>query len=90
MESALSSQVLVLNRLWQAVNIIGMERTFSLLCQDHAQIKQVLGDFATYLYLPRLRGRQLVIDAISRIYEQDYANVHRGIHTLSERSTEQY
>jgi 5-methylcytosine-specific restriction endonuclease McrA len=38
MDSARSAQVLVLNRLWQAVNIIGMERTFSLLCQDHAQI----------------------------------------------------
>jgi cysteine desulfurase/selenocysteine lyase len=24
------------------------------------------------------------------VYEHDYANVHRGIHTLSERSTEQY
>jgi cysteine desulfurase/selenocysteine lyase len=35
------------------------------------------------------RPRQ-VIDAISRVYERDYANVHRGIHTLSERSTEQY
>ena len=35
------------------------------------------------------RPRQ-VIDAISRVYEEDYANVHRGIHTLSERSTEQY
>jgi cysteine desulfurase/selenocysteine lyase len=35
------------------------------------------------------RPRQ-VIDAISRVYEHDYANVHRGIHTLSERSTEQY
>ena len=31
-----------------------------------------------------------VIDAISGVYERDYANVHRGIHTLSERSTEQY
>ncbi|MEQ8211788.1 MAG: cysteine desulfurase [Lacipirellulaceae bacterium] len=31
-----------------------------------------------------------VIDAISRVYERDYANVHRGIHTLSERSTELY
>lgn len=31
-----------------------------------------------------------VIDAISNVYERDYANVHRGIHTLSERSTEQY
>ncbi len=35
------------------------------------------------------RPRQ-VIDAISGVYERDYANVHRGIHTLSERSTEQY
>lgn len=31
-----------------------------------------------------------VIDAIRRVYERDYANVHRGIHTLSERSTELY
>ncbi len=35
------------------------------------------------------RPRQ-VIDAISNVYEHDYANVHRGIHTLSERSTELY
>ncbi len=35
------------------------------------------------------RPRQ-VIDAIRRVYEHDYANVHRGIHTLSERSTELY
>ncbi len=31
-----------------------------------------------------------VIDAISHVYQNDYANVHRGIHTLSERSTELY
>jgi len=35
------------------------------------------------------RPRQ-VIDAIRNVYEHDYANVHRGIHTLSERSTELY
>lgn len=35
------------------------------------------------------RPRQ-VIDAIAHVYLHDYANVHRGIHTLSERSTEQY
>jgi cysteine desulfurase/selenocysteine lyase len=35
------------------------------------------------------RPRQ-VIDAIVRFYEQDFANVHRGIHTLSERATERY
>ena len=33
------------------------------------------------------RPRQ-VIDAIRTVYERDYANVHRGIHTLSERSTD--
>ena len=31
---------------------------------------------------------QVVIDAISRFYSQDYANVHRGIHTLSQRATD--
>ncbi|MCL4121543.1 UNVERIFIED_CONTAM: hypothetical protein GTU68_001350 [Idotea baltica] len=31
-----------------------------------------------------------VIDAISNLYEHDYANVHRGIHTLSQRSTDQF
>lgn len=31
-----------------------------------------------------------VIDALRQLDENDYANVHRGIHTLSERSTEQY
>lgn len=30
-----------------------------------------------------------VIDAISRYYEHDNANVHRGVHTLSERATAQ-
>jgi cysteine desulfurase/selenocysteine lyase len=29
-----------------------------------------------------------VIDAISRYYEHDHANVHRGVHTLSHRATE--
>lgn len=38
MESVLSYQVLVLNRLWQAVNIVGARRSFSLLCQGHAQV----------------------------------------------------
>lgn len=33
---------------------------------------------------------QVVIDAISDCYERYYANVHRGIHTLSEESTAAY
>jgi len=33
---------------------------------------------------------QCVIDAVSRYYEHDHANVHRGVHTLSHRATEAY
>lgn len=35
------------------------------------------------------RPRQ-VIDTISRYYEHDHANVHRGVHTLSQRATDAY
>lgn len=35
------------------------------------------------------RPRQ-VIEAVVRVYEHDYANVHRGIHVLSERATDAY
>ncbi|MEE3062058.1 MAG: HNH endonuclease [Verrucomicrobiota bacterium] len=31
-------QTLVLNRLWQAVNVVGVERAFSLLSLEHAQV----------------------------------------------------
>ncbi len=33
---------------------------------------------------------QVVIDAISHFYSHDYSNVHRGVHTLSERATKKY
>ncbi|MDQ8194277.1 HNH endonuclease [Coraliomargarita sp. SDUM461004] len=38
MGNGLKFRVLVLNRLWQPVNIVGVERAFSLLLQDHAQV----------------------------------------------------
>ncbi len=31
-----------------------------------------------------------VIDAISHLYRHDYANIHRGVHTLSVRSTDKF
>jgi len=31
-----------------------------------------------------------VIEAISRFYSEDYSNIHRGVHTLSQRSTLAY
>jgi 5-methylcytosine-specific restriction endonuclease McrA len=36
--SLLDNQVLVLNRLWQPVNICSVRRAFSLLCLGHAQV----------------------------------------------------
>lgn len=33
---------------------------------------------------------RVVIDAISRYYEHDHANVHRGVHTLSHRASDAY
>ena len=33
---------------------------------------------------------QVVIDAVSRYYTHDNANVHRGVHTLSQRATDSY
>jgi 5-methylcytosine-specific restriction endonuclease McrA len=43
MEAVLSSPVLVLNRLWQAVNICSAQRAFALLYQGHAQVVDATG-----------------------------------------------
>ena len=33
---------------------------------------------------------EAVIDCMSHVYRRDYANIHRGVHTLSVRSTDKY
>ena len=33
---------------------------------------------------------QVVIDAVTRAYSQEYANVHRGLHYLSNQATDRY
>lgn len=38
MEKVYSHRILVLNRVWQAVNIVGVKRALSLLIQEHAQV----------------------------------------------------
>jgi len=49
LHTLLNSQVLVLNRLWQAVNICSARRAFSLLYQGHAQVVWAEeGNFATH------------------------------------------
>jgi 5-methylcytosine-specific restriction endonuclease McrA len=38
MEAVLDQPVLVLNRLWQAVNVVGARRAFALLARGHASV----------------------------------------------------
>ena len=38
MQAALNQPVLVLNRLWQAINVIGARRAFALLARGHAHV----------------------------------------------------
>ncbi|MBE2215053.1 MAG: HNH endonuclease [Opitutaceae bacterium] len=38
MEAVLDQPVLVLNRLWQAVNVVGARRAFSLVARGHASV----------------------------------------------------
>ena len=44
MEGCLTKRVLVLNRLWQAVNVIGAKRAFSLLFQEQARVIHSIDD----------------------------------------------
>ena len=51
----LDHQVLVLNRLWQAINVCTVRRAFTLICQGHAQVVNAEGgnnfrthDFASW------------------------------------------
>jgi 5-methylcytosine-specific restriction endonuclease McrA len=49
MQAALDQPVLVLNRLWQAVNVIGARRAFALLARGHAQVvHQTEDNFRTF------------------------------------------
>ena len=38
MDGVLTQPVLVLNRLWQAVNVVGAHRAFAILARGHAQV----------------------------------------------------
>ena len=65
-------------------------------------VEKIRGDFP--ILAEKIRGKDLVyldnaascqkpvavIDAISDLYRHDYANIHRGVHTLSVRSTDKF
>src|SRR5262245_15516457 len=63
------------------------------LREDFPILQQTVHDGHPLVFLDNAASTQRprqVIEVLRRVYERDYANVHRGIHTLSERSTEQY
>jgi len=63
-----------------------------LIRQDFPALNQTVhGQPLAYLDNAASAQRpQAVIDAISHYYSKDHANVHRGVHTLSQRATDAY
>jgi cysteine desulfurase/selenocysteine lyase len=66
-------------------DVAAVRRDFPILQQNVNGKPLVYLDNAASSQRPRA-----VIDAISRYYEHDHANVHRGVHTLSQRATDAY
>ncbi|HYB13816.1 MAG TPA: cysteine desulfurase [Myxococcota bacterium] len=69
-----------------------MRATFDVkrLREDFPILHQTLQDGHPLVYLDNAATTQkprAVIDALERYYERDNANIHRGVHQLSQRST---
>jgi len=63
------------------------------LREDFPILHQTVRDGRPLVYLDNAATTQkprVVIDAIRRYYERDNANIHRGVHELSERATAAY
>lgn len=67
------------------MNIEAIREQFPILHQDINGHRLVYLDSAASSQKPRS-----VIDAVTRYYELDNANVHRGVHTLGSRATDAY
>jgi cysteine desulfurase / selenocysteine lyase len=68
-----------------AFDVAAIRRDFPILAQNINGKPLVYLDNAASSQRPRQ-----VIEAVSRYYEHDHANVHRGVHTLSQRATDAY
>jgi len=64
-------------------NVASIRQDFPILSQTIHGKPLVYLDNAASAQKPKA-----VLDAIRQVYEQDYANVHRGVHTLSQRATD--
>ncbi len=69
----------------EAYDVEAIRKQFPILKEQIRGKKLVYLDNAATCHKP-----QVVIDAISNFYSHDYSNVHRGVHTLSERATKKY
>ena len=69
----------------QPLDVAALRRDFPALDQSVHGKPLVYLDNAATAQTPRA-----VIEAIGRFYEQDCANVHRGVHELSQRATDDY
>jgi cysteine desulfurase/selenocysteine lyase len=66
-------------------DVEAIRRDFPILAQTVRGKPLAFLDNAASSQRPRA-----VIEAISRYYENDHANVHRGVHTLSQRATDAF
>lgn len=73
------------NALIESLDLPAIRRDFPILHQTVNGYPLVYLDNAATTQKP-----QSVIDAMSHYYEHDNANVHRGLHALSQRATEQF
>ncbi|MDE1901165.1 MAG: cysteine desulfurase [Alphaproteobacteria bacterium] len=78
------------------------EELFACAAPQHFAVDQYRADFPALAQ--QIHGRPLVyldtgasalkprmvIESMSRFMETDYANIHRGVHTLSQRATDKY
>jgi cysteine desulfurase/selenocysteine lyase len=68
------------------------ERSVASIRDDFPILHQQIND-KPLVYLDNAASSQhpqTVIDSISQYYLHDHANVHRGVHTLSQRATDQF
>ncbi|PYX82826.1 MAG: cysteine desulfurase CsdA [Acidobacteria bacterium] len=73
------------SRVHTGFDVEKVRRDFPILAQRVRGKKLVYLDNAATSQKP-----QVVIDAISRYYEEGNANIHRGVHYLSEHATEEH
>jgi cysteine desulfurase/selenocysteine lyase len=76
------TDVTALERPWPAFDVAQVRKDFPALAQDVHGKRLVYLDSAATALKP-----QAVIDAVVGVYARDSANVHRGVHLLSQRAT---